>query len=323
MKTYNIHFSETSFNELDFSIINSAKSILVQVFSGVCKASYLEDVVSLILYHIPEAIIIGATTDGEIKDGNVSTNKIVVSISTFEKTTLKQYTNVGINKENSLLYGQKLAKSLHKSTKALIVFSDGLHTDGDAFLEGVASVNPEVVLAGGMAGDNMAFKETFVLCNSGVLKQGVVAVILEGEDLIVNTDYTLNLMSIGNELKITHTIKNRVYTINNQKADEIYRHYLGEEVYQALPQTGFEFPLICTKEDIQVTRSVIARHENGSLEFAGNIQTGEYYHLSFASVNMLLRDIDKILQPYEEKPVESLFISCMVRRNFFEEMSVV
>ena len=182
--------------------IQNSPSLLIQVFSAINDKNFISTLLSELTLLLPEVVIIGSTTDGEIMDGKVSSNKIVLSFSQFDNTTLKatavKHVSHGYNS------GQYLAKALITSdTKLLIAFVDGLHTNGEEFLRGIASIDDKVIVAGGHAGDNSNFIETLVFTNDEILTHGAVAVSLNSNHLHIHTDYSFNWHPIGNELTLS------------------------------------------------------------------------------------------------------------------------
>ena len=88
MKNFNIKYN--SIQELEeFFIENNSicdeQNVLIQIFSGIIEQEYLEDLASFLLQQLPNAKIIGTTTDGEIYDGEVHLHSTIISISIFEK----------------------------------------------------------------------------------------------------------------------------------------------------------------------------------------------------------------------------------------------
>ena len=198
---------------------------------------------------LPKAVIIGSTTDGEIMDGKVSSDKTVLNFTQFEHTRLK--TESVTHQKDGFFSGQSLAKALiQDDTKLIIAFADGLHTNGEAFLEGIHSVNPDVIVAGGLAADHATFDKTYVFTKESVMTHGAVAVALSGTELNVYNDYSFNWRCIGKELTITKVEHNRVYTIDDRTAVDTYIHYLGEEMAEDLPAICIEFPLISDHDGI-------------------------------------------------------------------------
>ncbi len=138
MKTFNTYF--TSKLELEKFILKNniidSLSILIQVFTSQNNEKYIDNLTSIIDELLPS--LIGSTTDGEINNGDVSTNKTVISFTIFKKTSLKTYIS---NKfEDDFRAGVTLASSIiQKDTKVIISFADGLSTNGEEFLNGISS----------------------------------------------------------------------------------------------------------------------------------------------------------------------------------------
>ena len=295
-------------------------SLLIQVFTAQNNKTYIEKLLTDLTDLLPKAVIIGSTTDGEIMNGAVSVEKTVLSFTQFEHTTLK--TAFATHQKDGFFSGQTLAKRLiMEDTKLLIAFADGHHTNGEAFLEGIDTVNSEVLVAGGLAGDNAKFIQTYVFTKEGIVTHGAVAVALSSKQLNVHTDYSFNWQSIGKELTITKVEKNRVFTIDNRSAVDTYSHYLGKEMAEGLPAIGIEFPLISTRNGIQVARAVLAKHDDGSLSFAGNLHQGDKVQFGYGDPLEILECSDEVFDKLKEKPSEAIFIySCMARRHFMPDL---
>ncbi len=324
MKTYNVYYEKKTILELPIDEINRANAILIQIFTGVVNKEHIQEMIKYLLKIFPKATIIGSTTDGEINNSEVSLGKSVVSISLFENTTLSSYSIDNISLENSFDRGTQLASSLiFLDTKAIIVFIDGLHSNGEEFLNGIHNISKDTAVLGGMSADNGEFVETIVFNENGIFENGVVGVALNSKTLSVKTDYKLDWQPVGKRLKITNSYKNRVYSIDNMKAAEVYKHYLGENVYNQLPKTGVEFPLIKQVNGVNIARAVLAKNSDGSLDFAGNIDSGKYYQFGMADTSSMVDHRDNIQKNFHYHESESIFIySCMARRRFFQELIV-
>jgi diguanylate cyclase (GGDEF)-like protein/PAS domain S-box-containing protein len=318
MKSINTYYTnkEELASFINDQKIQNSSSLLIQVFSAINDKTFISTLISELTLFLPDAVIIGSTTDGEIMDGNVSSDKVVLSFSQFEHTTLKadaiEHTANGYNS------GHYLAKALiGEDTKLLIAFVDGLHTNGEEFLNGIASVNDKVIVAGGHAGDNSQFRETMVFTKEHILTKGAAGVTLNSSHLHVHTDYSFNWHPIGNELTITKAEGNRVYTIDGKSAVDTYAHYLGEDIAKGLPGIGVEFPLIVNRDGSTISRASIAKMDDGSLIVGGNLYTGEKVRIGYGNSKEILRKSRTILNSTSQKPAEGIFIySCMTRRHF-------
>lgn len=324
MKTFNTFFSKKSkFEEfLHLNNITNSDYILVQIFTGLNDKNSIENIVLSVQKFLPSAKIIGTTTDGEILNGDVSTYKTAISITLFEHTTLK---TAIVHRTEDETIGEKLAsKLIQNNTKVIITFTDGLHTNGDNFMRSIDKVGSNIIVAGGMAGDNATFENTYVFTEDGMTNNGAVGVSLNSDSLYVHTDYSFNWQPVGKELTITKAKDNIVYTIDNKTAYDTYKYFLGEKIAKKLPSIGIEFPLIISKKTMPIARAVLAKNSDGSLTFAGNLKKGEKVQIGFGNVERILKDSYKTLEKLNNKPVESIFIySCMARRRFMPKSITV
>lgn len=315
MKTFNYTLNQIPLADLiDIKYLLMQKNILIQIFCGEGKEA-LHSVAKEITHLLPNAICLGTTTDGEIQDHSISTKKTVLSISVFENTSIK---STKVSGSDSFNNGVELCKNLiEEDTKLIIVFSDGTTTNGEEFLKGIESVNNEVIIAGGMAGDNGDFIQTFISEGSTLLEKGAVGVSLNSKTLNIHNSYSFNWSPIGVEHQIDRVEANRVYSIDGKTPVDFYAKYLGKDVADALPATGIEFPLIIEKNGIKIARAVIAKHDDGSLSFAGNINEGERVRLGFGNAEMIINQPASALEKFCDKSIETFYLySCMARRRY-------
>ncbi len=318
MKTVTYRLTGNSLSStIDINAFKMHKNLLIQVFCGQGRG-VLQEVISELGTLFPKAVCIGATTDGEIDGKNIHTNETILALSTFEKTQIQ---SAYVDNGNSFRDGEEIAKTLIKEdTKLLLVFTDGTTSNGEDFLKGIESINNQVIVAGGMAGDNAQFIQTYISEADVILSQGAVAVSLSSEHLQVHNAYSFNWSPIGVEHRIDKVENNRVYSIGGMSAVAFYAKYLGEAVADALPSTGIEFPLIVKKSGLEIARAVLAKHDDGSLSFAGNLKNGDKIKLGFGNAEMIINSPTTALDVLCHAPVESFFIySCMARRRYMPD----
>jgi len=318
MKNYVYKIENDIINNIDTKIqkeINKSKNILIQLFSGKDTSSInklLEELNKL----FPSALVISATTDGEIIQNRVITNSSVLSITTFQNTSLKiAYSN---NKDHFQMGRELATKLTTDNTQLIITFASTLACNGEEFLKGIHSVNSKTMIAGGLAADNGHFTQCFIGSGTNLYDIGAVGISLNSDILSVNNFYNFGWQAIGIKHTITKAEKNRIYTIDNLSAVDFYRKYLGEFIAEQLPQIAVEFPLIIDTNGFKKARATTAIHEDGSLSFAGNIEEGEKVYIGVGEVQTILSN------NIEEEcniDVEAFFIySCMARRRFLPDL---
>jgi|GEM_PF-757684 diguanylate cyclase (GGDEF)-like protein/PAS domain S-box-containing protein len=293
---------------------SSARSgILVQIFCGEDK-KYLQEYSRIVKESLPDAKVIGATTDGEIAGKEVTAKRSVVSITIFEHTEVRTtFSESG----DSYTDGRRLSSICDKNTKLLLILSDGTYSNGEDILYGVHSLAPEVMIGGGMAGDNSTFTQTWVLHEDRLISHGAVGASLNSDLLKVRNFYYFDWLPVDRKFKITKAVGNRVYTIDHIPAVELYRRYFGDKTAERLPKVGIEFPLMVQRGSMQVARAVLGKKEDGSLILAGNVREGEEARFGFGNSVGIIKNISNALEPVSDMVVQTFFIySCMARKRF-------
>ncbi|MFT5835767.1 MAG: diguanylate cyclase (GGDEF)-like protein [Sulfurimonas sp.] len=306
--------------------INDSSRLLIQLFSGTTDIDTIKEFQAFFQINFPKASFIGSTSDGVINNTNIyAKDRSTIVFSTFQNTDLVSMLikNYDGYQDNSQL-GKTIASTLiSENTKLLITFTDGIYTNGEEYIKGIESVNKNISIAGGMAGDNGKLEKTYIFDKKDIASNGVIAVGLNSKSLQVTTDYSFDWLPIGKKLKITKAIKNRVYEIDGISAVNLYARYLGEELSARLPQIGIEFPLILNQDGVSIGRAAILKHDDGSLTFSGNIAEGEIVRFGVGNAEMIIRHgdyhLNNILEKSKYQPEAFFIYSCMARRRFIGE----
>ncbi|HWQ73687.1 MAG TPA: FIST N-terminal domain-containing protein [Syntrophomonas sp.] len=299
------------------------RSVLVQVFSGICDANYLLSISRQVRELLPHAQIIGTTTSGEIMNGLVSGLKTVLSFSAFQDSEIKTVF-VEKNGIDDHELGRQIAGNANSpKARALILFATGLRLNAGQVLKGIQAINPSLPVAGGCAGDNRTNTECLVWCDENISSCGVAGVVIESDGLSVSCHSHLGWQPIGKEMTITRAEGSRVYTIDHLPAFEIYRRYLGINTNSNIFKV-VEFPLTINQPGLIVARNPFLKYDDNSIGFFGDIEEGARVRLSFGHVEMILEQIDNLLRTIQQQPVESIFVySCASRRGFLQESAQI
>ncbi|MDF1874821.1 diguanylate cyclase [Sulfurimonas sp. SAG-AH-194-I05] len=293
-------------------------SILIQIFSGVLDTKIVQNVLNILRKEIPEAIVIGASTSGEILDGTMKEETIIISISMsiFDKTILKSMHAIG--KDSKEMGHDVVSAIIEDDTKSIIMFADGLKCNGDEILYGLEDVvSDDIVVSGGMSGDNGNFEKTFCIHGDKIFEAGIVAVSLSNPTLEVFRTYNLSWRPIGKRMKITKSKGNIIYELDNKPIKEIYSKYLGSQVVAHMPASTIEFPLIINENNIDIARSMIALTDDNGIMYAGAIPKGKEVRFGIGSPSMLAQSANKTYSIASQQSIEGLYIySCSARKMF-------
>jgi hypothetical protein len=322
MKTFNTKYTTTpALKEFIFKHkINQSHNILLQIFTGYYDITFIETLLSDIKAIIPHINIIGSSTSGEILDDNVYKKSTILSFSLFEKTKIAVYSTPLV--DNSYELGINIIKQfkVQYKPKVALTFVDGLHVNGEEYMRAFNDYHNELIVAGGLAGDNAEFQNTLIFTHKSTKECGAVIALLYNDNLHVNTNASFGWDNIGKTMTITKSHQNRVYEIDGIKARDIYAKYLGEDIANRLPNTGIEFPLILHKETLNIPRAVVKIDDDGSLFFAGNLNEGDRVTFGYGDINTIIAYVKDIGSNSDILNSEAIFIySCMARKKLLAD----
>lgn len=274
----------------------------------------------------PASVVLGCSVAGVVMGSKVLDETLLVSVTQFEKTTLRSAAILVHTADESRAAGVALGAQLAgDGLAAVFVLSDGLTVNGSELIAGLNAVLPEhVLITGGLAGDGDRFARTWVLLNR-VPQQGVVtAVGFYGTSITVRHGSRGGWDIFGPERRVTRSSGNVLYEVDGKPALELYKLYLGE-LAGGLPATGLLFPLALLRDvdDADpVVRTLLGINEaEQSLRFAGNVPEGALVRLMRTNLDRL---VDGAADAAERArgagaheagtPVLSIAISCVGRR---------
>lgn len=271
----------------------------------------------------PDSVITGCSTSGEIHDRQLTDASISVGVFRFREGRVRAAHAPVRSAADSCRAGVLIAEQLTApDLRAVLIFSDGLNVNGTELVKGLASsLDPGVVITGGLAGDGTAFKRTWVL-HAGRHTGGVVtAVGLYGSTVRVGHGSKGGWDPFGPERLVTRSAGNVLFELDGQPALPLYKKYLGDRA-TGLPATALLFPLAIRSSngDSQVlVRTILGVDEAAnSLTFAGDIPEGSVAQLMRANFDRLIGGAGQSAvmarDGVETQPCLCVAVSCVGRR---------
>jgi hypothetical protein len=294
---------------------------LILVFGNVV---WLQNVAPPLVEHFPNAKRLGCTTAGEISTDGVSDGACVITGVQFDSAKLEEASTRLFSMEDSQAAGVRLAQQLPtEGLRAVLVLGQGLNINGSAVIAGMSSVlDAKVLITGGLAGDDAAFKETWVLDNQGVHNDMIACVGFYGESLSLSHGSFGGWMPFGPARKVTRSVNNVLFELDGEPALEVYKRYLGEHA-KDLPASGLLFPFDMLGSDHSqagLIRTILAVDEAlGSLTLAGDIDPNGYLRLMHASTDALVDGAEAAAEAARQSlqhPGQglALLVSCVGRK---------
>jgi hypothetical protein len=268
--------------------------------------------------------LLGCSTAGEIAQAGVMENSAVVTAIHFDKSTVVASSTELAGMADSFAAGERLAAGLAgPRLRAALVFSRGVEVNGSALIEGMVKVlGSEVMIVGGLAGDNGAFKQTWTLGKNGVSDRAVVAVGLAGEQLRVGHGSFGGWQAFGPSRCVTRCDGNVLHELDGEPALSVYKRYLGDYA-RDLPASGLLFPFEMIEDETDngpLIRTILGIDEQqGTLTLAGAIREGGMLKLMHASTDALVDGsviaAEKVSEMIGQTgPALGLLVSCVGRK---------
>lgn len=271
----------------------------------------------------PGADLFGCSTAGDISGTQVSDDSVVVTAVRFDHTSVRGACTRIDGPQDSLAAGESLARTLlGDGLVHVFVLSDGLHVNGSALVQGIASqLPPEVTVTGGLSGDGPRFQETLVLWNGAPEPRTIAAVGFYGSRLRIGYASLGGWDPFGPERLITRSEGNVLYELDGRSALDLYKTYLGPHARE-LPASGLLFPLSIRTEigDTPVVRTILSADENDqSMTFAGDLPIGSYARFMKANFDRLIDGAVGAARTSHEavgtsSPDLALLVSCVGRK---------
>jgi len=269
---------------------------------------------------------VGCSTAGEIAGAEVHDHSLVFTGLKFEHADSRaavvatRLQNMADSFEAGCRLGRGLAP---EGLRAVLLLGVGVAINGSALVLGLQQeVASDVQISGGLAADAGAFKQTWTLSDEGVFDDQIVAVGLYGSQLLLNNSSFGGWEPFGPERKVTRCEDNVLYELDNERALDIYKRYLGDYA-KDLPGSGLLFPFEMSGADRKsqgVIRSALGVNEaDGSLTLAGDIDPRGYLKLMHSSTDQLIQGAERAAQAIAPSlgcgtSALAVLVSCIGRR---------
>lgn len=267
--------------------------------------------------------VFGASSSGEIANNEVHEESIVVMLLDISRDAYQLNVFDGEGK-TSYQVGQSVAgwsKNVYEK-QSLMLMSAGIRADGQQIVSGfIDTMEHQVPIFGGLAGDDLKFQETFVFSASQVIATGVVALIFNQNAIELQGTAASGWKGIGTPKTVTKAEGNIVHKIDDEPALEVYNKYLkiGND-----PGLATEYPLLLIRGDgSYALRAVMAVNDDKSIVYAGTVPEGSKVRFSmppgFEIVEHTIEQMSEF-KKQNPRPDAIVLFSCKARHVALGQM---
>ena len=295
---------------------SSALSTLIHIYTAFTDPTWLKSIAQEIERYYPNAHIIGATTCGEILNGETVLEQTVINFTFFASTQIHTFV-LPINAGEELEAGQHIRRcvdELGDAVPAIMLLTTPLTTNANSITRGLMSTPPSFQVFGGGAGD-YDLKTNYVMYGSRVYVAAVIVIAFQGADLHVEKTSFLGWSPMSNEMTITHASGTTIHTIDGRPAFEIYHHYFNIPNDDQFFSNAIGFPFLIKRNDQLIALVPVAVSLNNSLEFISDVFEGEKVSIGFMDTELIHKNLTEAKHKMLSFQPESLLLyTCGCRR---------
>lgn len=266
--------------------------------------------------------VFGATTAGEILDSEIMEHSTVIMLLNMKKENYKLFFEASEDTYKAACNLAQFSKDTF-TNPSIIVMSSGLTIDAEQIIKGVKDCAAEVPLYGGLAGDDLTMKASYVFSNKYETSTGLIGLVLDNDKVNIAGLATSGWDNIGVEKTITKSEGNIVYTIDDEPAVDVFVKFFQftesvDNRSEIIAMNFAQYPLQMKKDNgnIVLRAPMMVDIESRALIFAGGIPQGSKVRFSVPPGFDLIdktRDRVSVLKDTIENPDAIIVFSCKAR----------
>lgn len=319
---YQVTESIKNTQDLEFFLLNNqaeinseiCQNILAMIYTAHVDKVYLQEISHAILNFSSKITIAGATTTGEIDNGRTITESTTVTLIFFESTKVLPIT-LKIENGNEKEVAQTLIGKLNRiRPKGVILLTSPLNRDANIIVRELIESSFDFEIFGGGSGD---YKHEYSLLLSGdqVFESGLIAICFDGASLQIEKHTFVGWSPMSKEMTITKADFNKVITIDNKPAFDIYKKYLNIKNDSNFFAEAIGFPLLIKSNNDYLARVPINVTSDGGLEFICDFKGQEKFRLGFMNPQLIDKRFEDVKTSLTAFSPEAIFLfTCGCRR---------
>lgn len=300
----------------------SYSAILISIHTETDDDAKIKAFISVVKSRLPQAIITGTTSSGEITAGRVCLHNTLINIQVFSHTRIA-VTAINSQQEYLDAAGKKcFSQYIRQSDLAGIrVLATCRNISMRKFLQYLEKLPENVVIWGG--GANTYYNESIpkIFTDKLILPKGILLVAFYSQQLHIMVTESIGWKPLGKTMQITSMYGNNIIRqLDNVPAAKVYERYLRIFSNENFAREVISFPLIIKRHDHNIARVPVDCIDNGALTFAADFSPHEMVRLGYCDPVEMMNHSYKCYITLQDFQPEAIFLfSCISRRFFLQE----
>ena len=307
---------------------NLCSSILIHVFTEILDKEKIQHVCAQIKEQLPEALIVGCSSNGNIMNGDFSGGTFVVSCFLFEYPSTRievfQY-KLTPETQRQVIVSLMQAVERRPWVKGLEMLVTIRGMSMTALCDGLSRLPQGIqVFGGGAFSGDIEQNDACVFSSvGGYQERSIVFTLFGGEDFHLETRYMTGWKPLGLYMDVTATDGHLLKELNNKPAYDTYYKYLHIRNDENFFFNTLEFPFLYREHGIDIMRAPTASNPDGSLTMTADITEGVKTRIAYGDpwtiLNAAWQEGNELLA---FAPESITVYSCAARRTFWGNAEV-
>lgn len=285
MKQFQFTFKDENTLDLElrkirkWSMSNLCSALLIQVYTEMLDRGMIEHALNKIQAQLPDALVVGCSSNGNILNGDFSGGSFAVVCTLFEYPSTKvEVLQYPLTAETQLEVTRKLCSEVKQRPWVkgveLLVTIRGMSVT--ALCEGLSELPEGIqVFGGGAFCEDLERNDACIFSSvGGYDEKGIVFVLFGGDDYHVESTFLTGWKPLGQYLDVTAAEGATLKELNGRPAYETYYKYLHIRNDENFFFNTLEFPFLYRFNGIDIMRAPTASNPDGSLTMTADINNG-------------------------------------------------
>ena len=259
--------------------------VLIQIYTEILDQTYINKVVRTISSAIPEAIICGCSSNGNILNGEFAGDSFVLVSSFFEYPSTKVEAlsfNYNEMSQKNITERLKSAVDAHPWVKGVQMLSKIRGMSMTELCDRLSDLKEDIQIFGGAAfAADLENDESCVFTGDEYLENGIVFLLFGGDDFYIDSRSITGWKPLGSYLHVTKAEGSVLKELNGQPAYDIYYKYLHIKNDEHFFYNTLEFPFLYRHHNIDIMRAPTASNSDGSLIMTSDIEEGVLVRIAY------------------------------------------
>ena len=303
--------------------ITNSKNLIFEINYSIQNYNILTLILNNLDQNFPDAIVTGMSSFKNISRENgqiIFDNQIVISIIQFQQSSISSLVlnlnsdkNRGVEAEDIDL--SMIKNLVQPNTKAIEILSNSKALKTSLLIDNIGKTfkNLKIFGAGASGGDNSNNKLLFH--QNKIYHNAIVLIFMSGDNLSVNLLKKFNWKPIGKRKVITKSIKNKIITIDNYPALDIYKLYFPNIEY--IKSSFYQIPLFTKIYNRSSSSRIIKTDDkNQTITSSKILKEGTNIQLSIGDYNDMMDNVKDIYNFIKTKPAGAIWISASISYEY-------